>query len=101
MAAKKAAKTFNGILKEMGALFDAKAQDYGTDEDALANLRESADFGIEPWVYAAARINEKIFRLKNAAQGKKLSCETAQESFKDIAVFGGIGLQLLREEEED
>jgi hypothetical protein len=91
---------FKKILDEMGKLHDRKAQDYGSDEDPLANIRASADFGIEPWIGATLRLNDKVCRLKKFATTDVLANESAENSLIDIAVYAVIALQLLREEDE-
>jgi len=98
MASRKDA--FHKILDEMGKLHDRKSKDYGSDEDPLANIRASSDFGIEPWIGATLRLNDKVYRLKKFSTSDALANESAEDSLIDIAVYAVIALQLLREEEE-
>lgn len=95
---------FWNILSEMWSLHCKKGQDYGSKEtalggkdDFLANLRASKDFGIEAWVGALIRANDKMIRLKNAAQGHELANESVEDSLIDLACYAVLSLTLFRE----
>jgi hypothetical protein len=89
---------FNSILDEMKVLHAKKGEDYGTDEDDLANVRAAKAFGVPPWVGAMIRLNDKIVRLQQFAKRGSLANEGAEDSMIDIAVYAIIALQLYREE---
>ena len=78
-------------------MHDKKQKDYGTPSDPFANVRASADFGIEPWVGAMVRANDKMRRLQSAAQGSTLVNEGIEDSLLDLAVYSIIALVLYRE----
>ena len=90
---------FDEILTEMSALHNKKGADYGSDADPYANVRASAEFGVEPWVGALIRLNDKITRLKSYTRRGVLENESAADSIKDIAVYAVI-MQILYDEQE-
>lgn len=89
---------FHAILKEMGELHDKKQADYGTDEDPLANVRASTDWGIPAWQGAMIRANDKIKRMQSFAKKGKLENEPLIDAFMDLAVYAIIGRILYEEE---
>jgi dsDNA-specific endonuclease/ATPase MutS2 len=91
------AEKFEEVLSEVLALHTRKSKDYGSDEDPLANIKASAEFGVEPWIGALVRLNDKIYRLKRHASGHALANETAEDSLIDICVYAPIALVLFRE----
>lgn len=88
---------FQDVLKEIQDMHDKKQKDYGTPSDPFANVRASEDFGIEPWVGAMVRANDKMRRLQSAAQGSTLVNEGIEDSLLDLAVYSIIALVLYRE----
>ena len=91
---------FHELLREIGALHDKKQADYGSKEDPFANVRSAGEFGIEPWVGVAIRLNDKMSRLKQAARGNEMQNESIEDTFMDGAVYNLIGLILYREAQE-
>ncbi len=89
---------FHELLKEMGALHDRKQADYGSGEDPFSNVRASQDFGIDAWVGAIVRLNDKVKRLQSMVRKGHLINESAYDSFKDIAVYAIIALCLYEEQ---
>jgi hypothetical protein len=81
-------------------MHDRKNADYGRPTDPFANVRAGEDFGIEPWVSAMVRGNDKMRRLQKAAKGGTLTNEGIEDSLIDLAVYTIIALILFREEEE-
>jgi hypothetical protein len=75
-----------------------KQQDYGSDTDPFANVRASEEFGVLPWVGALIRANDKVKRLKNAANGRLLVNEPIEDSFRDAAVYFVIAWTLWEEQ---
>lgn len=90
---------FHSYLKEVGDLHDRKQLDYGTSDSPFANVESSEDFGVKPWVAALVRANDKMRRLQKLARGGLLSNETAEDSFKDLAVYALIALVLYEDEQ--
>jgi hypothetical protein len=91
---------FMQIVDEIVAMHDKKQKDYGTNADPLANVRASADFGIEPWIGVLIRMNDKMKRLQKAARGGQLANESVEDSILDIAVYAIIDLVLYRETQQ-
>lgn len=88
---------FHEILAELGQLHDKKQADYGSSTDPFANVRASDEWGIQPWVGALLRLNDKVKRLQQFARKGTLANESAEDSFRDIAVYACIGLCLYEE----
>lgn len=88
---------FLKILKDMSDLHKKKGADYGVDEDIFLNIRQSAEWGVQPWVGAMVRAGDKVVRLKSAAAGNHLENESVEDSFMDLACYAIIGLVLYRE----
>ena len=91
---------FHAILKEMGDLHDLKNKDYGQSHDPYANVRGSTEWGIPAWKGAMVRANDKIKRLQKFAKTGELANESVEDSFKDLAVYTIIALDLYRQEME-
>lgn len=91
---------FHDLLTQIGELHDAKQRDYGADSDPFANVRASERWGIQPWVGALVRLNDKVHRLQQFALKGELENESAEDSMMDIAVYALIALILYREETE-
>jgi hypothetical protein len=91
---------FHEILKELGELHDRKQADYGRGEDPFANVRASSAWGIPSWAGAMLRADDKVRRLQSLIVNGKLSNESAEDSFRDIAVYAIIGLCLFEEERD-
>jgi hypothetical protein len=89
---------FKQVLDEMWDLHQKKNKDYGAKEDPYRNVRSSADWGIDPWIGALIRGNDKIQRLKTYAQTHQLANEGAEDSLIDLAVYSVIALVLWREQ---
>lgn len=92
---------FHEIRQELGELHDRKQQDYGTDTDPFANVRQSAkDWGLPPWQAAMLRLTDKVRRLQSYAHRGSLANEGVSDSFDDIAVYAVIARVLWEEEGE-
>lgn len=92
---------FHKVIDEIVALHDKKQADYGRTDigDPFANVRASEDFGIDGWVGAVIRANDKMRRLQKAArQGpQSLKNESVEDSLMDMAAYSIIALCLFRE----
>ena len=89
---------FEQVLQRLHAFHFKKQQDYGTDGDPYANVRQSEDFGIASWLGAIVRLNDKITRIKSFAQRGELANESLEDSLQDIAVYAIIAMILYEEE---
>lgn len=89
---------FHELLKELADLHDRKQADYGRGDDPFANVRASEEWGVTPWVGAMIRLNDKVRRLQSLIQNGQLKNETADDSFRDIAVYAIIALVLFEQE---
>lgn len=88
---------FTTILGELQAMHDRKGLDYGTYVEPFANVIAGADFaGLEPWVAAMIRAQDKMGRLSKAAHGHTLKVETVDDNLVDLAVYAIIALCLYR-----
>ena len=88
---------FENVLQEMKELHDKKRSDYCRKEDPFANVRASEDFGVEGWVGAMIRANDKMRRLQAAAKGSTLRNEGVEDSLIDMAIYSVIALTMYRE----
>ena len=88
---------FLRILKEMADLHKKKSADYGVADDIFLNIRQSSEWGVEPWVGAMVRAGDKVVRLKAAASGSELKNEGVEDSLMDLAAYAMIALALYRE----
>lgn len=90
-------KRFHGHLERLAELHDRKARDYGKDDDPLANVRASEEWGIPAWVGAMCRLTDKVRRLQTFARKGELTNESALDSFDDIAVYALLARILYEE----
>ena len=88
---------FHELLELAGDLHDRKQSDYGRDKDPFANVRASEEWGIDGWVGAMVRLNDKVRRLQAFAQKGSLANEGVLDSFMDIAVYALIAHVLYEE----
>lgn len=88
---------FHAVLKEWGALHDAKQKDYGLDTDPFFNVRASQEWGVQAWVGALIRASDKVRRLQKAARGGTLEFESVIDSLNDLGVYTGIARVLYEE----
>ena len=78
-------------------MHDKKGIDYGTNEEPFQNVIAGAQFaGLEPWVAAMIRAQDKMGRLSKATRGHKLTVETIDDNLVDLAVYAIIALALHR-----
>ena len=92
-------REFVDVLDEIKNLHLRKTLDYGVDEDALSNIRESADVVNMPaWAGAILRISDKMHRLKAYFRRGKCEFDGVEDTLKDIASYAAIALVLHREE---
>lgn len=95
-------REFVDVLEEVKQLHLRKTLDYGVDEDALSNIRESAAIVNMPaWAGAILRISDKMHRLKAYFRRGKCEFDGVEDTLKDIASYAAIALVLHREESAD
>lgn len=88
------------IHDEIKELHRKKGADYGTDSDPFANLRAAEDFGLEPWLGVALRMDDKMKRIKAFVRNGNLQNESLADSFIDLANYAMLGLALYREKHQ-
>lgn len=93
-------REFLAVLDELRSLHLAKTLDYGVDEDALSNIRSSADVVNMPaWAGCILRISDKMHRLKAFFRRGTVEFDGVEDTLKDIACYSAIALVLYRESE--
>ena len=88
------------LMDEILALSDKKQQDYGSDTDPFANVRQSEELGIPAWKGAIVRLGDKWKRIQRFARREELANESFEDSLMDSAVYSLIALKLYREAKE-
>lgn len=92
-------REFLDVLDELRTLHLRKTKDYGVDEDALSNIRQSADVVNMPaWAGCILRISDKMHRLKAYFRRGKCEFDGVEDTLKDIACYAAIALVLHREQ---
>jgi len=91
-------REFLAVLDELKQLHLRKTLDYGVDEDALSNIRSSAEVVNMPaWAGCILRISDKMHRLKAYFRRGKCEFDGVEDTLKDIACYAAIALVLHRE----
>jgi hypothetical protein len=91
-------REFLAVLDELRTLHLRKTRDYGVDEDALSNIRSSADVVNMPaWAGCILRISDKMHRLKAFFRNGRCEFDGVEDTLKDIACYAAIALVLHRE----
>ena len=95
-------REFLDVLDELKQLHVRKALDYGVDEDALSNIRSSADVVNMPaWAGCILRISDKMHRLKAFFRRGECEFDGVEDTLKDISCYAAIALVLYREQNDD
>ena len=93
-------REFLEVLDELRTLHLRKTMDYGVDEDALSNIRSSADVVNMPaWAGCILRISDKMHRLKAFFRRGTCEFDGVEDTLKDISCYAAIALVLYREEQ--
>lgn len=93
-------REFLAVLDELRDLHLRKTLDYGVDEDALSNIRSSADVCNMPaWAGCVLRIMDKMHRLKSYFRRGRVEFDGIEDTLKDISCYSAIALVLYREEQ--
>jgi hypothetical protein len=91
-------REFMEVLDEIKRLHLAKTLDYGADEDALSNIRSSADVVNMPaWSGCILRISDKMHRLRSFFRRGRVEFDGIEDTLLDIACYAVIALVLYRE----
>jgi hypothetical protein len=91
-------REFLDVLDELRTLHLRKTKDYGVDEDALSNIRQSANVVNMPaWAGCILRISDKMHRLKAFFRNGRCEFDGVEDTLKDIACYAAIALVLHRE----
>jgi hypothetical protein len=90
--------TFEEAVQEVLDMHHKKNQDYGTNADPYANVRQSSEWGIPPWLGSMVRANDKVKRLQKYARDGRLVNESVRDSLLDLATYTLIALVLWDEE---
>jgi len=101
---------FFDLLLELSEMHAKKSHDYGLSEwsdseifidgDPLFNFRGSVLYGVDPWIGAMIRLQDKVSRLQTLAAGHELTNENARDTFVDLASYALIALLLWEDQEE-
>jgi hypothetical protein len=89
---------FMEVVEEIVAMHLKKQADYGRTGDPFANVRASADFGVDAWKGCMIRANDKMRRIQSFAIKGSLENESLEDSLLDLAVYSIIALVLRREQ---
>jgi hypothetical protein len=90
---------FFEVLEEIKSMHLRKTMDYGEDADALANVRQGAEFvSIEPWRGCLVRMADKMQRLRTFCRTGRLVHEGVEDTLLDMAAYAAIALVLFREQ---
>ena len=93
-------REFLEVLDELRTLHLRKTMDYGVDEDALSNIRNSADVVNMPaWAGCILRISDKMNRLKAFFRRGACEFDGVEDTLKDISCYAAIALVLYREQQ--
>src|SRR3990167_2999527 len=78
---------FHALLDEIRFLHERKCADYGRDEDHLANLKGSEEWGVPAWKGTLIRLGDKVHRLKSFCSNGNLANEGVEDSLLDLASY--------------
>lgn len=92
---------FFELLKVMGKTHAEKSHDYSGTRDPFKNFKVSEDLGVEPWVGALVRLNDKVERIKNFAKNRHLLVkdEGVKDTLLDLANYALLTYILFEEQE--
>jgi len=91
-------EAFIRLLDELRQLHLSKSQDYGSEVDPLANIRQGADFvDIESWRGCMVRIADKVQRLRTYCRTGRLVHEGVRDTLLDLAAYSLLAIVLHQE----
>jgi hypothetical protein len=89
---------FLELLEEVRQLHLSKSQDYGSESDPLANIRQGAEFvGIEAWRGCMVRVADKVQRLKTFCRTGRLVHEGVRDTLLDLSAYSLLAIVLFDE----
>lgn len=89
---------FLAVLDEIRQLHLRKTMDYGVDEDALANIRNSADvINVPAYAGCVLRMADKMQRLRSFFRRGEVEFDGVEDTLLDIAAYAAIALVVYRE----
>lgn len=89
---------FLELLEELRQLHLSKSQDYGSESDPLANIRQGAELvGIEPWRGCLVRVADKVQRLKTYCRTGRLVHEGVRDTLLDLSAYSLLAIVLFDE----
>ena len=92
------AAEFLAVLDEVRALHLKKTLDYGVDDDALSNIRTSADYvNVPAWAGCVIRMADKMHRLRAFFRRGRVEFDGIEDTLLDICAYAAIALVLYRE----
>jgi hypothetical protein len=90
--------SFVAVLEELRSLHMRKTMDYGVDEDALANIRNSADvINVPAYAGCVLRMADKMQRLRSFFRRGEVEFDGVEDTLLDIAAYAAIALVVYRE----
>lgn len=78
------------LTEKARSLMERKSNDYSSDTDALANFRSAEQLGLSPQQGLLLRVYDKLARMANDAQGKRLKAESLEDAILDIINYAVI-----------
>lgn len=95
-------QSFLDVLEEIKQLHLRKTLDYGSDDDALSNIRNSADvINVPAYAGCVLRMSDKMHRLRSFFRRGVVEFDGMEDTFLDLAAYAVIALVLYREANED
>ena len=89
---------FIAVLEEIRTMHLRKTMDYGVDEDALANIRNSADvINVPAYAGCVLRMADKMQRLRSFFRRGEVEFDGVEDTLLDIAAYAAIALVVYRE----
>ena len=89
---------FINVLRRVEELHLRKTLDYGSDDDALENIRRGAEaINAEPLAGAVIRMADKMQRLKSHFVNGRLEFENVSDTLLDLCSYSALALVLWEE----
>jgi hypothetical protein len=92
---------FDSLLRRMGAIHDAKRQDYAGNDNPLGNFDAAQMLGISPMMGIMVRMTDKFTRACNLAKRghQHVKDESLEDTLLDLANYAVLAI-LSREREQ-
>jgi hypothetical protein len=92
---------FLDVLSELRELHIRKSLDYGCEEDALSNVRSSADvINVPAWAGCVLRMSDKMHRIRAFFRRGLVEFDGIEDTLLDFACYAIIALVVYRERNE-